>query len=272
MEEINTRLLRDAFEVLSFELAYMYNSCLQNGIFPQKWGISRVTPIPKTTVNSNKPSDWRPISQICLPGKLLEKLIHAQLSFYLDSNNILSDNQYGFRKGLSTSMAIFEVLKTLHQNWNDKLYSGCIFIDFSRAFDSIDHQILIEKLKLYGFDSTTLKFMEMYMGSRKQTTIINGKNSPLEPVTYGTAQGSILGPLIFILYVNDIFNAIDQDTSAFMYADDTLLVCKDENPDLVTEKAQKALQKVCKWCQANKLSINIDKTKYMISKAHESSA
>ena len=99
---------------------------------------------------------------------------------------------------------------------------------------------------LYGFDNTTLNFMKMYMSSRKQKTIINGVNYPLEPVTYGTAQGSILGPLIFILYVNDIFKSVDQDTSAFMYADYTLLICKDENPAEVTDKAQKALQKVYK--------------------------
>ena len=116
----------------------------------------------------------------------------------------------------------------------------------------------------YGFDDTALKFMSMYMGSRKQTTIINGISSPLEQVTYGTAQGSILGPLIFILYVNDIFSSIDQDNSAFMYADDTLLIFEDENPAKVTDKAQKALQMVYEWCQANKLHINIDKTKYMI--------
>ena len=151
MEEINSRLLKDACEVLTFELTYIYNSCLQNGIFPRKWGISKVTPIPKTNTNSTKPADWRPIAQISLPGKLLEKIIHSQLSHYLDSNDILSMNQYGFRKGLSTNAAIFEVLKNLHQNWNDKLYSGCVFIDFSRAFDSIDHQILMEKLKALWF-------------------------------------------------------------------------------------------------------------------------
>ena len=264
LEGINTRLLRDAFEVLTFELTYIYNSCLQNGIFPLKWGISKVTPIPKTKAYSTKPGDWRPISQICLPGKLLEKIIHAQLSHFLESNNILSNNQYGFRRGLSTNAAVFEVLKTLHQNWDDKLYSGCIFIDFSRAFDTINHQILMEKLKLYGFDDTPLNFMQTYMHSRKQMTIVNGISSPLEPVTHGTAQGSILGPLIFLLYVNDIFNSLEENSNAFMYADDTLLVCKDQNPVKVTEKAQKAMSKIHKWCQANKLNINLDKTKYMI--------
>ena len=107
------------------------------------------------------------------------------------------------------------------------------------------------------------------MCSRKQTTTINGISSPPENVTYGTAQGSILGSIIFLLYVNDIFSAID---SVFMYADDTLLISRDENPNVVTEKAQNAMMKISKWCQANKLSINLDKTKYMIvrhMKVHE---
>ena len=135
---------------------------------------------------------------------------------------------------------------------------------FSRAFDSIDHHILIEKLKLYGFDNTPLNFMQTYMKSRKQATVINGSSSPLEPVTYGTAQGSILGPLLFLLYVNDIFKSIEQDNTAFIYADDTLLLCKDQDPHKVTEKAQKAVLRIYKWCQANKLNINLEKTKYMI--------
>ena len=264
IEGLNTRILKDAFEVLSFELTYLYNSCLQNGIFPEAWGLSKVTPIPKTNTNSTKPGDWRPISQICLPGKLLEKIIHTQLCNYLEENNLLSENQYGFRKGLSTGLAIFEVLKQLHGNLNDNNYSGCLFVDFSRAFDSIDHGILAEKLKLYGLDVNPQKFMLDYITCRKQSTIVNGFCSPQVQLTYGTAQGSILGLLIFILYVNDIFKSLDQETSIYMYADDTLLISKADNIDTVTEKAQKAFQKMEVWCEANKLSVNVAKTKYMV--------
>ena len=218
-------------------------------------GLSKVTPIPKTKTKSTKPADWRPISQIALPGKLLEKIIHAQLSHYNETNNILSKHQYGFRRGLSTSITIFDVLKVLYENWNDKLYSGCVFIDFSRAFDSIDHNILFEKLKLYGFDENLLNFVENYMSCRKQTTTVNGHTSQQLPVTYGTAQGSILGPLIFILYVNDIFNELDQQDSVVMYADDTLLISKAETVDEVTEKAQMAMQNISNWCHVNKLTL-----------------
>ena len=240
IDELSSRLLKDAFEILSFELTYLFNACLQNSIFPTSWGQSKVTPIPKTNKNSVNPGDWRPISQISLPGKILEKIIHAQMTHYFDVNKILSENQYGFRKGRSTRLAIFDVLKNLYGNWNDNNFSGCVFVDFSRAFDTIDHNILIEKLKLHGFDDISLKFFKTYMTSRVQQTTVNGFTSLQAPITYSTAQGSILGPLIFILYVNDIFKSFNSDTSAFMYADDPLLICKSDNATTATGKNQKA--------------------------------
>ena len=112
--------------------------------------MNKVTPIPKTNVKSTRLGDWKPMSQIGLPSKLLEKIIRSQLSHYLDVNKILADKKYGFRRGPSTSITIFGVLKQLYENWNDKAYSGCALVDFSRVFDSIDHNILLEKLELYG--------------------------------------------------------------------------------------------------------------------------
>ena len=263
-EDLNTRTVKDAFEVLHFELTYMYNSCLQYGVFPEKWGIGKVTPIPKTNSTSTKPGDWRPISQICIAGKLLEKIIHSQLYFYLEENKLLSDNQFGFRKGFSAGLAIFDVLKNLFENWNEQMYSGCIFVDFSRAFDGIDHDILAKKLEMYGLEQNVQKFMINYMSNRKQQTTVNGFCSPQEKITYGTAQGSILGPLIFILYVNDIFNSIDPEASIHMYADDTLIMCKADDIQSATVKAQNVFQEMSTWCEANKLTINVEKTKYMV--------
>ena len=266
VEGLSTRILKDAFLVLSLELTYLYNICLQKGIFPEAWCMSMVTPIPKTNVKSTKPGDWRPISQISLPGKLLERIIHNQLYNYVQLNNILSPNQFGFRKGLSTSLAIFEVLKELYANWNEKVFSGCMFIDFSRAFDSINHKILFQKLELYGLDEISLSFFKSYMGNRTQCTTVNGHTSDREKVTCGTAQGSILGPLLFIIYINDLFTSIETDGNIYMYADDTLIVCKSNNLEIVAEKIQKALTQMCNWCTANKLSINFSKTKYMTIK------
>ena len=265
-EGLSTRILKDAFLVLHLELTDMYNICLQSGIFPSSWCISMVTPIPKTKSNSTKPGDWRPISQISLPGKLLEKIVHSQLYVYIQLNDLLSDNQFGFRKGLSTGLAIFDVLKELYSNWNDKCFNGCAFIDFSRAFDSINHEILFKKLKLYGFDCKPTEFFKQYMGKRKQRTCVNGHTSEVAQVTCGTAQGSILGPLIFILYINDIFKSIETEGKIYMYADDTLIVCRSKDIDIVTSNIQDALNKMFTWCTANKLSLNLSKTKHLTVK------
>ena len=123
-----------------------------------------------------------------------------------------------------------------------------------------------KKLELYGFDQISLKFMKNYMSNRIQTTTINGHTSSMAQVTYGTAQGSILGPLILILYVNDVFKSLNEDTSIYMYADDTLLVCKANNASMVVEKAQKALEQMLVWCEENKLTMNREKTKFMLVK------
>ena len=266
VEDLSSRLLKDSFEVLIMELTYLYNISLQNGIFPDTWGISRVTPIPKTNCSSKKPGDWRPISQIALPGKILERIIHIQLYNYLNNNNLLSNQQYGFRKGLSTNIAIFDVLKHLYENWNEKEFSGCMFIDFSKAFDTIDHKILFEKLELYGLDENSINFFKSYMQNRSQQTVVNGHTSTSAAITYGTAQGSILGPLIFILYVNDIFKSISIPGNIYMYADDTLIVCKSESIENVSNMCSKSIGKMAMWCEANKLSINYSKTKYMTVK------
>ena len=266
IDGLSTRILKDAFLVSHLELTYMYNLCLSNGVFPETWCISMVTPIPKTNSKSTNAGDWRPISQICLTGKLLEKIVHTQLYNYLQLNNILSEKQFGFRKGLSTSLAIFEVLKELYSNWNDKNFSGCVFIDFSRAFDSINHNILFQKLEMYGLDPKPIDFFKKYMGNRTQRTKINGHTSEKAQVTCGTAQGSILGPLIFILYINDIFKSIDTDGQIYMYADDTLIVCKSNDIDIVTSKVQDSLNKMLIWCNANKLSMNLKKTKHLTVK------
>ena len=146
------------------------------------------------------------------------------------------------------------------------MFSGCMFIDFSKGYNTIDHHILAQKLDLYGLDSISQKFMLQYMSSRKHSTTAKGHESSEAPVTYSTVQGSILGPLIFILYVNDIFDCLDEEMSIFMYADDTLILSKSEDIYEVAVKSEQALEKIMYWSEVNKLSINYKKTKYMTVK------
>ena len=170
---------------------------------------------------------------------------------YLDNHNILSDNQHGFRAGRSTTTAMFNMLKSLYENWSMKENSMCIYIDFSHAFDSLDHDILISKLKLYGLDENSLSFMRSYIDNRYQCTVVHGYTSTVQKLRYGTAQGSILGPLIFILYVNDLFKQIEKDKSILMYADDTLLINRGNNIHETISRSQDMLDKVVKWCRIN---------------------
>ena len=261
--DLSTRLLRDAWKVLTLELTYIYNTCLDTGKFPKKWGIGVVTPIPKTSAKSTNAKDWRPITQIALPGKLLERLIHNQLNNYFESNHLLFENQHGFRKDKSTSSAVFSALKELYENWNRQLFSTCIFIDFSRAFDSIDHDIFIRKLRLYGLSVKCITFLSSYIDSRTQCTSVNGFKSSEAKLVTGTAQGSILGPLFYILFVNDIFSYVNNNNTITMYADDTLLIEQGETRVSSNRACQESLNQIVEWCNLNRLTINAEKTKSM---------
>ena len=266
MGNLSTRLLRDAFACMIFKLAYLYNNCLETSTFPAKWGIGIVTPIPKTQTKSKEAKYWRPITQICLPGKILERIVHRQLNEYLETNNLLFSNQHGFRSNKSTSTAVFNTLKNLFENWNINLDSTCVYIDFARAFHSIDHNIFIRKLHLYGLDGACIEFFQSYMNSRAQCTKIGDYVSGEAKLRCGTAQGSILGPLFFILYVNDIFSYVTYKHGLTMYADDTLLIQQGITIDSSIEACQTTMNEVSTWCNLNKLTVNIGKTKTMTIK------
>ena len=262
MGSLSSRLVKDAFQVCSYKLTDIFNHCLTTGVFPMSWGMGEITPIPKVNIHSKKTSDWRPITQIKLPGKLLERCVHTQLYNFFDEYH-LHPEQHGFRPEKSTSTAVFDMLKKSFNDWNLNLYQTCIFIDFSKAFDCIDHNILISKLKLYGLDHSAIAFITSYFGNRYQQTTVDGYTSNINKVTYGTAQGSILGPLIFIIYVNDLFLEIMDKQNIIMYADDTLLMSSSIDMNESVSKCQLMLDKVITWCDNNKLTVNVKKTKCM---------
>ena len=261
---LSTRLVKDAFEVIVPELTYLFNKCINLGDIPESWCLGSITPIPKTTVKSTNAKNWRPITQIPLPGKLLEKLIHAQLYSYFNENNILFKEQYGFRPGKSTSHAIFDVLKVLYENWNNRMYTGCIFVDFARAFETIDHEIFLKKLEAYGLQRTPLNFLKQYITNRMQTTTVNDHVSNKDRVTYGTAQGSVLGPLIYIIYVNDVLKLLSEEYNIFLYADDMLIMYQHVDKNDMIVGLQEKLDSIMKWCSYNKLTVNREKTKFML--------
>ena len=207
-------------------------------------------------------SNYRPVSLLPLPGKLIEKIAHAQLSQFLEANHVISQHQGGFRKGFSTASSISDLTDKLFSNLNENCISLAAFVDLRKAFDTVDHVILLKKLQCYGVSDHNLKWCTNYLANRLQQTLANGTVSPSHKITCGVPQGSVIGPLFFILYVNDIQFAVT-GADVQLYADDTVIYAAGESGSLAARKLQPALNQFSSWCQANKITLNASKTKLM---------
>ena len=262
--DINSRYLKDAFLLLHFEITYLLNQALRYSEFPETWGCSIVTPIPKEG-DHLEPGNWRPISQMPLIGRLLEKAVHTQLVYYMNSIGLLHSNQHGFRANRSTGSAIFQYLRDLYTGLDNNLVTGSIYIDYKKAFDTISHDILLRKLEMYGFSKSSVEWFRNYLSSRSQRTVVNAVSSSSKRVEYGVPQGSTLGPTLFIIFVNDLFYLPGlNDRNTIMYADDTVLFESDPNAAVVLTRLQNNLDVITKWCDMNLLTINELKTKYCL--------
>ena len=261
IEHVSSRVLKDFMSIVSRELTQLYNNILDQGIFPDKWKIATVTPIPKVS-NAVNPSDLRPISLLPVPGKLLEKYISLSIENYLEASNFFSDSQNGFRKGKSTSSAMASFLDDLLSNLNESKTCVAAYLDVRKAFDTINHHRLLKKLRAAGIGDGLCLLLENYLTNRKQKTKLFGNVSDLKSVTIGVPQGSTVGPLMFIVYINDIPKALEH-AKPLMYADDTVLYCASKNNKEVRKNLQCDLNNIERWCKVNKLSLNVSKTKIM---------
>ena len=202
-------------------------------------------------------------------SKVLEKIINIQLYDYFQSNNLLYKSQFGFRKHHSTEFASLELVDTIQQQLDLKLDPFAVFLDMSKAFDTLDHEILMQKLSFYGVQNTSLNLFKSYLSERSQFVSIGGTSSPLRTINTGVPQGSILGPLLFIIYINDLHMASDK-FNYIVYADDTTLIGNISNfksinkQCSITDNINIELDKICDWLAVNKLSLNASKSNYMI--------
>ena len=264
---ISTKLLKVIAPVIIKPLTLLINQVLNTGTFPDKLKIAKVIPIFK----KGDPSlfeNYRPISLLPAISKVLEKIIALQLSSYFEKNKLLFDNQYGFRPKHSTEHAALELIDRITNKMDTNEIPLNIFLDLSKAFDTLDHSILLNKLKYYGLKGSTLNLFQSYLSNRKQYTEIEDTTSTILPIQVGVPQGSILGPILFIIYVNDL----PQCSNTFdfiMYADDTTLSSTiDSFSDINSNASADSLinaeiGKVIEWLKINKLSLNKNKSKYM---------
>ena len=264
IEDVKAVFIKDAFLSLNFEVAYLLNESLRLSEFPDSWGYSYVTPIPKDRDHLD-PGNWRPISQMPIIGRLIEKAIHSQLRYFIDSTGLLHVNQHGFRTGKSTGSAIFNYVKNLYNSLDNTHTTIATYIDYKKAFDTVSHDILLKKLSLYGFSKNIIEWFSVYLSKRRQCTIVNGYKSEFKTVNFGVPQGSTLGPTLFIIYVNDLFNhpGLD-DSKILMYADDTVVFTAGSDPHVTLAESQRQFDSIITWCELNKLTINENKTKTTI--------
>ena len=255
VELLSSRLLRDGMLEMLTETTFMINECIRCGVMPVKWKIGCVSPMPKGKSVRN-PGDWRPVSVLPLPSKIIERAVYNQLVYHFECNNYLCKNQHGFQKEHSTASAIFEYIQFLYDNF-DQLNS---------TSSTIDHEILIKKLLLYKFDKNSVEWFTNYLSDRTQVVKLEN-GIILQPlgVKMGVPQGSILGPFLFLIYINDlVYTLRNCDSKITLYADDTILYSADIDVYQACAKNRETLIRLCEWCNLNRLTINVGKTKHMI--------
>ena len=261
-DKISARLVKDSAEVICQTLTLIFNRSLQQGIFPEDLKTAFVSPIFKDGDKADC-SNYRPISVLSIVAKIFEKIVYNQLITYIDENNILSNNQFGFRKSHSTSTSMLDATNNWLLNIDKGLINGVLFLDLRKAFDTVDHEILLNKLKLYGATDDALKWFVSYLNERYQICKVNNVKSAKQLIQCGVPQGSNLGPLLFLIYVNDLPNCL-QHSKPSMFADDTNVSIPADSLEELEVHLNSDLDNIHQWLVANKLTLNVSKTEYMI--------
>lgn len=215
-------------------------------------------------------SNYRPISLLPIFSKILEKLMYDRIVSFFTKYNVINKFQFGFRKNHSTFMALITLMDKLRNSLDEGNFAIGIFLDFQKAFDTVNHDILLKKLSNYGIRGIVLEWFHSYLSERTQIVTYNGVKSDCKYISCGVPQGSILGPLLFLVYINDL-PSVSNLFLPILFADDTNLFCSGKNLDTLVYKINCELPKIHHWVMANKLSLNVDKTNFMLfapQKAH----
>lgn len=262
LQDIAISVIKRNSELFSIPLTILFNKSVETGTFPALLKIAKITPIHKSGPD-NVPKNFRPISQLSVFSKIFETLMKTHLMQYLENRNILNDAQFGFRRNRNTFQALNIFSTDVFTAIDNKLSVLSIFIDFAKAFDTVNHKILLEKMHHYGIRGQILSWFEDYLTNRQQYTVLNGEKSHNTPVTLGVPQGSVLGPILFLLYINDITDIFSR-SKTILFADDMTMYLTGPYPEQLVHYANNELEKLHQWCLCNRLTINTKKTQFML--------
>ena len=261
IDGISTKLLKSLAIELSWPLAHIFKLSLEVGIFPAKLKFSRTVPIFKSG-SAELCDNYRPIALLSSLSKILEKMVSVQLINHLDRNKILYEHQYGFQRNKSTEHSIVHALNHIGKALNDNKYCIGVFFDLKKAFDVCSHDILLMKLSKMGVTGAALEWFKSYLSERSQLVDNNGNRSRLRKIKISILQGSILGPILFLCFINDLYRVTNLLT--LMFADDTFTLNSNHDLNDLINDVNAEINKIAIWFRANRLAVNISKTKYII--------
>ena len=262
IENISSFVVKELFLALLPQVTYMFNLSITSSAFPDSWKTALVIPIPKSGDLTNV-KNYRPISLLPLPGKILEKLVHKQLAGHLEGKSLLIDEQHGFRKNHSTVHSVAQLANYVNTKMDSQMCTVAAYIDFRKAFDCVQHSVLITKLVKLNFDESVVDWVRSYLTGRSQKVLANDTCSSLLPITQGVPQGSVLGPLFYIVYANDLTDTVKNCMIA-LYADDTVLFTANKSFERSVSKLRSDLDALSGWCKTNGIMDNTDKSKVMV--------
>lgn len=264
VDGISAQMLQICLPVIYKHLTHLINCCLEVGYFPANWKLSIVKPLAK--INDPKSySDLRPISIIPTISKVLEKVIYLQIYEFITINNIVSTLQSGYRKGHSTTSVLLNITDNIINALDNCEACALVLLDFSKAFDTLDHALLCAKLNFYGFDNTSVNFFSSYLANRKQMVFLNNEHSDITSITSGVPQGSVLGPLLFLIYTADIFKC-SKYTNMQAFADDTQLFhsFKVNEVNQASQQINEDLSAISNYAYQNNLKLNSSKCSFIL--------
>ena len=263
LDDLSSFFLKIAAPAISPSLTAVFNLSISSGVFPDLWKTAKVSPLHKDGSLFDR-SNYRPISVLAVLSKILERHVHQTFYYFLSQHELLLDSQFGFRSSRSCELALANLSDNILTNMDNKLLNGLLLVDLKKAFDLVDHDTLLNKLRIYGCSHSTMAWFRSYLSGRSQKTQFRGTLSEALPVSVGVPQGSILGPLFFIMYMNDLPLELHSDVTSTMFADDTTILVRGPSVTSLSTQLNEVARTVSTWADNNRMSLNTTKTNSLL--------